>query len=364
MHRLFALLAAGILSASAGAQTSGEAPSAPETAPTAAQSSPSTPDAPATPTPALPTPSAPVVHSDAGSNQAAFNQYRRDLINLLALRADPEPLVAAAQLAYYDKDDPKRTAKLKSPSLLERAQKTGADTPLVWWVSALLDCGTTCPRKDDVQKLQALAPDNAVVWFLALGGEKDPAKARPLLASMAQSKRFDDYWSANVLVLYHALETLPVPPDVIAHGVSSSAARLNFATSVASAILPPYPALIRACNVKGDNDLVADCLSIARLLESGGSFGTQAVGFDIEEALLDPGVQRDVMHARRRAIAWQVERFNETSVRFAREPELVKTYLGFLKTESGPSAAAQALLRSQNVPSDPPQDWKPADPLK
>jgi hypothetical protein len=369
MSRIFALLLIVFVSGSVEAQDK-DAPAAPP-ADVAAPAPVSDTPPPAEPIPAepVPVPQAPVappLQAQAGESQSAFDQYRRDLINLLALRADPEPLLAAAQLAWFDRDDKQRTARLKTPALLARAQKPGENSALVWWISAQLDCGTACPRKEDVQKLEAIAPDNGSTWLLAMGGEKDPARMRPLLTSMAQAKRFNDYWNENVLVLYHALEILPVPPDVLAHGVGSAAARLNFATSVSSGLVPPYMVLGRYCKAAAatDTDLISDCLTAAHLLETGGSFAGQAIGFDIEETLLQPGVQHDVMLARKRAIAWQIERFSETSARFARETPLTQSYLGFLKSEESPGRAALALLRSLNVSTDPPQGWQPANPLK
>lgn len=322
-----------------------------------------TTESPATPPPLA---AAPAIHADAGNNQQAFDQYRRDLINLLALRADAEPLLAAAQLAYFDKDDKKRSPRLKTPSLLARAQQGDANNQLVWWISAQLDCGAICPRKEDLQKLQTIAPDNGAVWLLSIGAEKDAAKVRPLVATMAQAQHFNDYWNANVLALYQGLQTLPVPADVLANGVTAIAARLNFATSVSSALVPPYPLLAHYCKGadKTDTGLISDCLAIARKIETEGSFGAAMVAFDIEENLLTPGVEYDVMHARRRAVEWQIDRFGSVSARFARDTALAQGYLDLLHSQTSPAAAALALLRSQNISTDPPQGWQPPNALK
>lgn len=377
MSRILALLLAGVVTGFAWGQDK-DAASPPPTETAAPASTSETPpppptdaqppaETPATQAPVTPPAASPATApAGAGDSQSAFDQYRRDLVNLLALNADPEPLLAAAQLAWFDRDDKKRSPRLKTPSLLARAQKTGENNAMVWWISAQLDCANACPRKEDVQKLEAIAPENGSTWLLAIGGEKDPARIRPLLASMAQAKRYDDYWNENVLVLDHALEVMPVPPDVLAHGVNSAAARLNFATSVSSGLVPPYMALSRYCKAAPatDTDLIADCLAAARLVEAGGSFAAQAVAFGIEETLLQPGVQHDVMMARKRATAWQIDQFAQVSARFAREAPLVQSYLGFLKSEEGPGHAALALLRSQNVSTDPPQGWQPANPLK
>src|SRR5258708_6643073 len=98
-------------------------------------------------------------------------QFRHDQINLLALRADAPSLLAAALMAAPDADDKSRPTALKSPALLARAQKTGADDALVWWVSAGFDCHTaakSCPQLQTLQNLEKTDAQNAAIWALAL----------------------------------------------------------------------------------------------------------------------------------------------------------------------------------------------------
>ena len=128
-------LALILLSAAAVAQTPPAEPAAPA------------PATDATPAPAktkstrgksAAAPSTDVPEPSASSEQGRFEQFRRDLINLLALRTEPDLLVAAAELAYPDTQDSKRPAVLKSPALIKRAQKFGPDSALVWWISTFL----------------------------------------------------------------------------------------------------------------------------------------------------------------------------------------------------------------------------------
>ncbi|HSE13573.1 MAG TPA: hypothetical protein VLB69_13165 [Rudaea sp.] len=345
-----------------GTETSAEAPPA------------DTPPAPAEPALAEPPaatqlPAAPPAQSEqaaATAEQKAFDQYRHDLINLLALRADADLLVAAAELAYPDAENKKRPAVLKSPSLLKRAQKFGPDNPLVWWVSTFMECtpkAKACTH-EAAAKLQEVDADNAAAWLPALHAEKDAGRARALIASMAQAKRFNDFWSPSVLAVYRALQIMPVPEDVLSHGLNATAARLNFATSVGGGFMPNFQRLGELCtgpDVQQDTDLVGDCLAIAHTLESGGTFRSQAVGFSIESSLLPAGTARDVARARQRASAWQKERFLELSARFPREEWLAQAYADMLQEQSNELATVIAFLRNQHVPTDPPQGWQPQD---
>jgi hypothetical protein len=317
--------------------------------------------------PAAPAPLAPIV--PAGPNladeQKQFDQYRRDLINLLALRAEADLLVAAAELAYQDTPDKKRPPALKTPALLKRAQKFGPDSPLVWWVSTFLECppkGANCTH-EAAAKLQEVAADNVAAWLPALHAEKDAARARALIATMAQAHQFDDYWSPSVLAVYNALKILAVPQDVLSQGINPTAARLNFATTVGGAFMPNFQRLGEICTKADAQDtaLIGDCVAIAHTLESGGTFRSQSVGFALESSLLPAGTARDVARARQRAGAWQKERFLELSARFPREEYLAQIYMDLLQEHHNELATVTAFLRSQHVPTDPPQGWQPRD---
>ena len=67
-------------------------------------------------------------------------QFHHDEINLLALRGDAHSLLAAALMATPDTNDKTRPAALKTAALLTRVQKDAADDPLVWWVTAGVEC--------------------------------------------------------------------------------------------------------------------------------------------------------------------------------------------------------------------------------
>lgn len=339
------------------------APSAPRVPEPVATPPAATDAAPAAPAAEAPAPPA------ASAEQQHFEQFRHDLINLLALRAEPDLLVAGAELAFPDSGDKHRPPALKSPALIRRAQKFGAGDALVWWVATFIGCTPDAPncQGEAVAKLQQLAPDNAAVWLPSLHAAKDPGQARALLASMAQAQRFDDYWSASVLAVFRALQTLPVPADVLSHGLNATAARINLATSVGGGFLPNYARLGDMCrrSETPDEALTVDCLAVAKLLESGGTFRSQAVGFGIEDSLLPAGTARDVLRARQRAAAWQKQQFLELSARFPRDETLAQTYVDLLRENGDELQTVTALLRGQHVPTDPAPGWQPqeTDPL-
>jgi len=306
----------------------------------------------------------------APAEDEAFRLFRRDLINLLALSGDARKQLAAAQFAAPDQKDSTRSAVKKTPALVKRALELGPQDPLVLWIAASNACldKPGCADPAALKTLQSVDADNTAVWLLSWPTDGNAEMQRTSVMRMAQTQRYNDYWGADVAALYRALEILPVPKEIIALGLSSESARINFATSIASAFLPvSLQSLHQFCtklDAAKDEAAVADCITVARKLEGSGTFVAQGIGFAIEEALLQPGVDKDVMGARRRSAAWQKEKFMELSGRFSREPALAQAYVDALEKEPDAAAALIAFLRGQKQHTDPPGDWQPAPPPK
>jgi hypothetical protein len=335
---------------------------APEVAPPA-----EAPPAPEAPTPAAaPAPVAPEMTAEQ-----KLTQFRRDQINLLALRGDAGSLLAAALMATTDADDKRRPAALKSAALLKRAQTIAPDNVLVWWVTASEDCRAatkTCPHPDTLQKLEAVDGQNAAVWALSLWRAqqgKDAPGARAALASAAQAAKYNDYFGAVIDDLYEAAGVLPMSTDLLSatgQNVSISGYRLISAAGIAAAMVQPEGAAISAaCKAADANDaaLVADCLAVAQKMELSGSINSQNLGLSLKMALLSPGPERDSARSRQRALAWQTLRISDIGDRLAANPAVSRVYTQALNESGNESAAVLAVLRSQGVAIEPPADWQP-----
>jgi len=356
-----------------------ESPTQQDAPPPQAETAPPPPESPTSPAepapaeaPMAPEPAAPAATpvnpqataaSSAQAEQKRFEQFRRDLVSLLALRADADLLVAAAELAYADSEDKSRSVALKSPSLIKRAQKFGPDIPFVWWASTFLECGTkgTSCHGEAATRLEQLDGNNAAAWLPALYAANAPGQARAVLTSMAQATRFDDFSAAGVLAVYRALQTLPVPDEVLSHGLNATAARVNLATTIGGGFMPNFARLGEMCRKQDSTDetILADCLAVAHLFESGGTYRSQSVGFGIEDSLLPAGTARDVLRARMRASAWQRQQFLEVSGRFARDEALAQVYVDLLHENGNELATVTALLRDQHLSTEPPAGWQP-----
>ncbi len=300
-----------------------------------------------------------------------LTQYRHDQINLLALRADPPSLLAAALLAAPDAQDAKRPAVLKTPALLERAQRFGADSALVWWVTAATQCKDKlkpCPGTDTLQKLEQLDATNAAVWALSLSHAQqagDDITARAALSSAAQAKRYDDYFGTIIAMIYRAETILPMRSELLnATGQDASVEgyRLTTAAGIAAALVQPENAAIhKACKTVDASDTarVEDCIRAARSMAASPSLYAEQIGIDLLESLSPPGQGRDAAHAQARGLAWRMLQISRLGGRLADDTRVTRVYLQALLASGDESAAVDAVLRSQGVSLQPPSGWQP-----
>jgi len=297
-------------------------------------------------------------------------QFHHDEINLLALRADAAPLLAAALMAIPDADEKSRPAPLKTPALLARAQKFGADDALVWWVTAGVECHAAknaCPSTETLQQLERTDAQNAAMWAIAFAHAqqaKDDATARAALTSAAQATLYDDHFGALIAVIDSATGILPVSEEIVrASGqgsVSTEGYKLTYAAGLAASLPQPgLRAIVETCkSAANDASLAADCVAVAQKIADCGSLITRSQGIALLAALSPSGAQHDTASARARTQAWQAQRIGELGERLADDPRLTKIYLDALRQRGQEIDAIQAVLGNQGIALEPPADWK------
>ena len=294
-------------------------------------------------------------------------QFHHDQINLLALRGDVHSLLAAALMATPDSDDKSRPAALKTPALLARAQKLAADDPLVWWVSAGVECHgakKACPTVETLQQLEKTDAQNAAVWALAFARAAKEPTGRAALTSAAQAAHYDDHFGALVALIVDAAGILPISEEILRAsgqgGVSTEGYKLTYAASVAANLPQPgLRAVVEVCkDTANDAALAADCVSIAQKIADSGSLITRSFGLKMLLDLPSASGQQDAAKARSRTQAWQTQRIGELGERLADDSRLTHVYLDALAQRGQEIDAVQATLRSQGVALEPPADWK------
>ena len=300
----------------------------------------------------------------AQARSAALVAFQRDLVSVLAPRADAQPLLGAALLARPLTGQPKWN---DFHSLVERAVAAPGHGPAQRWLQ-LADCdakGGGCPNAAALAALTAEAPDNAAVWLLKLGQDAHAGKhdaARADLAHAAQAKLYDDYTGASLQALATNVGVLP-PPRTALDASAAGAAGVQALLVFGIADTQPQPGLqvtARLCEGAGDDQaLAADCRQLGKTLEWGSSPLARSLGLHLREVLaIDPADAEQARRARRDLI-WQVQQFNQLVAR-AQDDKAQAQHLLALARQGGTEMSLMlAALRDAGLPTDAPTDWAP-----
>lgn len=294
--------------------------------------------------------------------------FQRDLVSVLAPRADALPLLAAALLARPLSNQPKSN---DFHSLIARAAQASDTNAAVSWVR-LADCDAradACPSTVALDQLLVQAPDNAAVWLLKLGVDTrnmKPDAARADLARAAAAKLYDDYVGTSLKALADSVGVLPPPAAAIDPAKPGGAVGMQTVLVYGLASAQPQPGLqitAKLCeNAGGDASIKSDCLKLGRVLEWGSSPLARSLGLHLREVLADdPAQQQDARQARR-SLIWQVQNFAELSARAQNDPALSQHLLALARNGGTEMSLLLAALHDGGIATDPPADWTPRQP--
>ena len=315
------------------------------------------------------TPTAPQVHTTptkaAKARDKARLGFQRNLVSVVAPRADAIPLLGAALLARRLFNQPPSNS---FHALIKRAAQADGSSPAVSWLR-LADCDAkagTCPNSGALDALLKQAPDNAAVWLVKLGVDARDRKedaAREDLHQAAAARIYDDYAGTSLKALADSVGVLPPPADTFDSTHAAGAVGMQTVLIFGLASTQPQPSLqlvAKLCENAGKDDSIkADCLSLGKLLEWGSSPLARSLGLHLREVLADDPAQQQQAKDSRRNLIWQVQNFNQLLARVQDDATLAQHLLSLARNGGTEMSLQLAALRDDNVAVDPPADWQP-----
>jgi hypothetical protein len=291
--------------------------------------------------------------------------FQRDLVSVLAPRADALPLLGAALLARPLFNQPPSNG---FHALIGRAAQADGDDAAISWVR-LADCDAqadACPNASALEKLLAQAPDNAAVWLLKLGADARDMKqdaARDDLRKAAAAKLYDDYTGTSLKALASSIGVLPPPADTFDPAAKAGAVGMQTMLVYGIASTQPQPTLqllAKLCeNAAEDASIKADCVKLGKTLEWGSSPLARSLGLHLREVLAEDPAQQEEAKAARRNLIWQVQSFAQLLARAQEEPALAQHLLALARNGGTEMSLLLAALRDGNIPVDAPAGWEP-----
>lgn len=294
----------------------------------------------------------------------AIQRYQHDLVNVVALRAEPDYLLGAAILARPFTD---QTPGLDFDALSQRAAAaTGAGSAAEWVRLGVCKDKSDCPKAKADAYLKKHAAGNAAVWLVDLdlaAANKDAAAERRALARAASAQTYDDYYGKALAGVGKAVAVLPPLADTTqgAHGGqpdNGEGVRLFVAINATQSHLrPDLGPLVELCGkdaVAKHAGTRADCLKLAHTLQWGSSPIARAVGLHIQ-AELKPDDQAQNEQASRN-LAWQVHQYSGLLQRALTDPTLASQWLMTARNGGTELSLILATLRANQIPLDAPAD--------
>lgn len=291
--------------------------------------------------------------------------FQRDLVSVLAPRADALPLLGAALLARPLFNQPPSNS---FHALIGRAAQADGNDAAISWVR-LADCDAqadACPNASALEQLLAQAPDNAAVWLLKLGADARDMKqdaARDDLRKAAAAKLYDDYTGTSLKALASSIGVLPPPADTFDPAAKAGAVGMQTMLVYGIASTQPQPTLqllAKLCeNAAEDASIKADCVKLGKTLEWGSSPLARSLGLHLREVLAADPAQQEEAKAARRNLIWQVQSFAQLLARAQEEPALAQHLLALARNGGTEMSLLLAALRDGNIPVDAPAGWEP-----
>lgn len=293
----------------------------------------------------------------------ALLAFQRDLVSVLAPRADAMPLLGASLLARPLPGQPKGN---DFHSLIERAVAAPDHGPAQRWAQ-LADCDAkagACPNAQALAALVEKAPDNAAVWLLKLGQDMHDARhdaVRADLARAAQAKLYDDYTGASLQALASSVSVLPPPPATLDPKTGAGAAGVQAMIVFGIAGTQPQPglrAVADLCRDAGaDQQLGADCRQLGKTLEWGSSPLARSLGLHLRETLAGDDAERERALRERRDLVWQIQQFARLAARAQTDKAQAQHLLSLARSGGTEMSLVLAALRDAGLPTDAPAGW-------
>lgn len=293
--------------------------------------------------------------------------FQKDLVSVLALRAEPGPLLGAALLART-LNDPPRT--LTFHALIARAAAASGAGPAIAW-AGLADCqpeAMDCPNAQALATLERQAPDNAAVWLMVLGqasNNDDDDAARSAFARAAATSVYDDYRGDILQALVEAVGALPPPADLYTgtQAPATSAAGVRALIVFGLGNLQPTPGFQGAaaiCAKAGAGTPTrVQCLRLAKVLVWAGAPLARSLGLHLEQTLAPDAATREQARDAWRDLAWQIHNFGRITLAARHDPQRAASLLQLARKGGTQMSLILAALRDAGIPVAAPAGWQP-----
>lgn len=287
----------------------------------------------------------------SGADPQSFRDELNREAGVLIAHATPSDLGAAALLlAPYD-------SNARRPlDLIERAQALAPQRPDLAWVHLEICERFKCEALAQIAaQLQALDPNNGFAWAPSLERvpPSDSGRVTTVIARIGAAPRMMIYWNRLEVMMVDALAVATPSEDLATRGIQ--------AIGVLAAVQPVslLQAIVRACQLE-QIDLPgrrAACEATVARMEQSDVVLTQSLALTLQERWSSAGSsRRAVLRAKRRRLDYLITM--SSRIRWWRMNHDMAVRIDAARSTDREEDVARAVIKSLDLPAEPPADWK------
>jgi hypothetical protein len=295
--------------------------------------------------------------ADEARKAREADQQREIAVAELTARGTAQSLATASLLGGYK--DARR-----SQALIDRAVAIAPDQPALAYVQ-WRECAeaATCAEEEEIRaRLQAVAPDNGLVWSSELNAAWERADAPAVTRAVAKigaSRHISIYWNSLIVMMVDAFgeKSRSTGRPVFAESPTD---RMIYAAGILAArSIPPLQAMAKSCRADqfDQHGRREACEAMMARLADSDNFLMQSLAVSIQQKWWTEGsLEREQLRARRRQLDYLM--LASSRVRVLHLDRDSARRLEAMRESNHELDVMRAMLAFHHEPLEPPANWK------
>ena len=284
------------------------------------------------------------------------DEQREIAVAELTARGTAQSLAAASLLGRFKHER-------RSQELIDRAVAIAPDQPALAYVQWRECAGAQCAKEAEIRtRLQAVAPDNGLVWLPELSAAWERADAPAVTGAVAKigaSRHISIYWNSLIVMLVDAFgEKSPSTGRPVF--AQSPTDRMVDAIGILAAVsTPPLQAIAKSCHADqfdqpGRREA---CEAMMARLADSDNFLLQRLAVSIQQRWWPEGsLERGQLRARRRQFDYVM--LASSRIRVLHVDRDSARRLEAMRQSNDELDVMRAMLAFHHEPLEPPANWR------
>lgn len=294
--------------------------------------------------------------ADEARKAREADEQRELAVAELTARGTAQSLAAASLLGRFKHER-------RSQELIDRAVAIAPDQPALAYIQWRECAGAPCAEEEEIRtRLQAVAPDNGLVWLPELNAALERADASAVTGAVAKigaSRHISIYWTSLVVMLVDAFGEKSPSTGRPAFAESSTDRMVDAIGILAAVSTPPLQAIAKSCRADqfdqpGRREA---CEAMMARMAGSDNFLMQSLAVNIQQKWWPEGsLEREQLRARRRQLDYVM--LASSRIRVLHLDRDWAQRLEAMRKSNDELDVMRAMLAFHHEPLEPPANWR------